>query len=100
MITSRRSFLTGLAATFAAPAIVSASSLMPVKGIVMAMDTAYEPNVPVSQIMINGDRLLVQWRGVGRVAQWTEVPMSALPDIEWEQTELPTIEWSAVRAAA
>jgi hypothetical protein len=31
----RRSFLTGLAATLAAPAIVRAASLMPVRGIVM-----------------------------------------------------------------
>lgn len=36
MISSRRTFLTGLAATLVtAPAIVRASSLMPVKGIVM-----------------------------------------------------------------
>lgn len=35
MTPSRRSFLTGLASVLAAPAIVRASSLMPVRGIVM-----------------------------------------------------------------
>ena len=35
MISSRRSFITGLAALVAAPAIVRVASLMPVRGIVM-----------------------------------------------------------------
>jgi hypothetical protein len=35
LITSRRSFLTGLGAALAAPAVVPYASLMPVRGIVM-----------------------------------------------------------------
>lgn len=39
MITSRRSFLTGLgAALITAPAVVRASSLMPVRGLVMPVE--------------------------------------------------------------
>lgn len=47
----RRSFLTGLAAAFAAPAIVRATSLMPVRGIVMDLN---EENV----LKLAGDMLL------------------------------------------
>lgn len=39
MISSRRSFLTGLASLIAAPAIVRVTSLMPVRGIIM--DSGY-----------------------------------------------------------
>lgn len=43
MTPSRRSFITGLAAFVAAPAIVRATSLMPVRGIVMPeLVTNYE----------------------------------------------------------
>lgn len=36
MITSRRSFLTGAAAFIAAPAIVKAANLMPVRGVILS----------------------------------------------------------------
>lgn len=47
LILPRRSFLTGLAAAFAAPAIVKASSLMPIRGIPLA-PTSLVFDIPIS----------------------------------------------------
>lgn len=75
MILARRKFLTGLAAAFAAPAIVKASSLMPVKAMpseeeLMAllnarMNDVYKVMAEAMSQMIYGDQNITPVRFTG-----------------------------------
>lgn len=60
MTPSRRSFITGLSALIAAPAIVRVSSLMPVRGIVM-------PAMPVPEVWAYFERRFVWVEGPSTV---------------------------------
>lgn len=80
MIPSRRTFITGLAATLAAPAIVRAASLMPVRGIVMDV-----PSIPVPQVWAFFDRRfywvaggnLIEFSDKDAPCPWSEEPACA-----------------------
>lgn len=69
---NRRGFITGLASLVAAPAIVKAASLMPVRGIVMAADYGYSPAMYAIGSLVEYDRAMWQCR-------WTEVAKLIYP---------------------
>lgn len=70
---ARRSFLTGLASALAAPAIVRAGSLMPVKALKPELVYGWELN-------INTDTLLV--KGYERYSQaWVDVRTFSMTDL-------------------
>lgn len=73
MTFSRRTFLTGLAATLAAPTIVRAASLMPVRGIVMNVAPMAEPKVWTFHarryIWVEGSQM-IHFSEVGEDAPW------------------------------
>lgn len=64
MITSRRSFLTGLGASLiVAPAIVRAASLMPVRGIVMPVTMDCDLALPTANFWIVHPNMYFDLRG-------------------------------------
>lgn len=75
MITSRRSFIAGIAAAFAAPAIVKASSLMPVKALErVRCREIYEYNVYTDEVIT---RLDILYGHLNVRAEWS----AFIPDL-------------------
>jgi len=74
----RRSFLTGLGSLFvAAPAIVRASSLMPVRAIVHSQEFTSHNFFLKTAIPV------AQWRAINMRAPYSKMEKSFLDNLEW-----------------